>query len=239
MRMPCSTDRRAKCRGIVGATVLLALACAAPLWAAIPPDGRISFAVLRDGAPMGNHSLAFRQDGNELHVEIDILLEVKLAFITLFRYRHSNHEVWVDGRLAAIETETDDDGDKYWLRGRASDEGFQVEGSNGSFMAPAQIIPTSYWNPATLEQKQLLDTQSGRLVTVAIEPLGEETVAMAGLPVPARRFAMTGDLTLDLWYTARGDWAKIAFNARGTEIDYRRDAPLPGRAAAQVPSKAQ
>ena len=120
MRLPCATGRWARRRGVAAAFVLLALACAAPLWAAIPPDGQISFAVLRDGSRMGSHSLAFRQEGDELHVEVDILLEVNLAFITLFRYRHRNHEVWVDGRLAAIETETDDDGDKYWLRGRPS-----------------------------------------------------------------------------------------------------------------------
>ena len=33
---------------------------------------------------------------------------------------------------------------------------------------------------------------------------------------------MTGDLTLDLWYTAEGEWAKTSFEARGAEVVYAR-----------------
>jgi hypothetical protein len=42
----------------------------------------------------------------------------------------------------------------------------------------------------------------------------------------AERYRMTGDLTLDLWYTAEGEWASISFEARGAEVVYaRRGAP--------------
>ncbi len=128
--------------------------------------------------------------------------------------------MWRDGRLIAIDTETDDDGEPFWLRGRAEQNGLRVKGSSGRFFAPADIMPTSYWNPDILARTRLLDTQRGRLIDVSIAPLGRETVTMAGRSAEARRYRMTGDLVLDLWYTAEGEWAKTAFEARGAQVSY-------------------
>jgi hypothetical protein len=132
--------------------VLLLIAAgslAMPLAAAIPASQKLAFEVLRGDSRIGRHEVAFRREGEELHVEVAIDLEVKLAFVTVFTYRHRNHEVWREGRLVSLESVTDDDGKQYNLTGRATPEGFRVEGWAGSYLAPAGIIPTSYWNPAT------------------------------------------------------------------------------------------
>lgn len=209
---------RARLAGLALAAGILALA--APLLAA--PAGDIAFAVYRDGALLGRHDVRFRREGDDLHVDIEIELEVKLAFLTLFRYSHRNHEIWRDGRLVSIETRTDDDGEAYRVTGRATADGFLVEGARGLRLLPAEVIPTSYWNPATVRQTALLDTQSGRLLEVALRDAGPETVLLDDGGVPARRYRMTGDLTLDLWYSAEGEWMRIAFEARGATVDYTR-----------------
>lgn len=207
---------------LIGAVTLTCLVLRAPLRAALPDAQQIAFTVLRGGTPLGHHKVMFRREADALHVEIDIELEVKLAFLTVFRYHHRNHEVWQDGRLLAIAAETDDDGERYWLRGRAEGAGLRIEGSGGSILAPADIMPTSYWNPETVNRSRLLDTQRGQLIDVDIEPVGRDIVTLANGPVPAQRYRMTGDLTLDLWYTADGKWAKISFEARGVEVVYAR-----------------
>ena len=153
---------------------------------------------------------------------MDILLEVDIAFITVFRYEHSNREVWRDGRLVAIETRTDDDGDDYWLRGQATAAGFQVEGSSGSFLAPADVMPTSYWNPETVARSQLLDTQKGRLIEVAVAQNGADEVRLPEGSTEASRYAVTGDLKLDLWYSPEGEWVKTAFSLGGSDFAYAR-----------------
>jgi hypothetical protein len=198
------------------------LALAGPLRAALPDARQIAFEVLRNGTPLGHHTVVFRREADDLHVEIDIRLEVKLLFLTVFKYRHRNHEVWRDGRLVAIDTETDDDGEAFRLRGQATEAGFAVEGSDGRFLAPADVMPTSYWNRETVDRTLLLDTQRGRLIQVDITASGLETIAMQGRTVEARRYKVTGDLTLDLWYTGAGEWAKIAFVARGAQVGYVR-----------------
>ena len=130
----------------------------------------------------------------------------------------------------AIDTETDDDGESFWLRGRATEAGLNVEGSSGSFLAPSDVVPTSYWNPQTVDRTRLLDTQRGRLIEVGIAPAGMESVTIAGRQVDARRYKVTGDLVLDLWYTEDGEWAKTSFEARGAEVVYARQGGPAGNA---------
>lgn len=207
---------------VISAGVGMAFVAAGPLWAAISSNDDFAFKVFRDGEPLGHHRVAFRRKAKDLHVEIDIQLEVKFAFLTVFRYHHTNHEVWRDGHLVAIETKTDNDGESYWLSGRATEAGFEVEGSGGSFVAPADVMPTSYWNPQTVNKSRLLDTQRGRLIDVDIVPAGSEIVVVEGRPANTQRYRMTGDLELDLWYAADGEWAKISFEARGAEVVYAR-----------------
>ncbi|MDH3966220.1 MAG: DUF6134 family protein [Rhodospirillales bacterium] len=207
---------------LIGAAAVAGVVLAGPLRAALPGAEQIVFEVFRNGAPLGHHKVVFRREAGDLHVEIDIRLEVKLFFIAVFQYRHRNHEVWRDGRLVAIDTETDDDGEAFWLSGRATEDGLAIEGSSGSFLAPADVMPTSYWNPQTVERARLLDTQRGRLIEVAIAQADIEEIEVAGRPVDARRYKVTGDLTLDLWYTASGEWAKTSFQARGAEVVYAR-----------------
>ncbi len=217
--------------------VMGGLALTGPLRAALPKLDTIAFQVYRDGARLGHHKILFRREAEDLHVEIDIQLEVKLLFLTVFSYSHRNYEVWRDGRLVAIDTETDDDGTTYWMRGRSTTDGLVVDGSGGRFLAPADVMPTSYWNPKTVEMSRLLDTQHGRLIEVEIAPAGVESVAFAGQPVEARRYSMTGDLTLDLWYTQQGDWAKTSFEARGASVVYARQGQSPTVAEIGSPAR--
>ena len=221
-----------------GAVILAIIACLGVTTirtdAAIPPMPGFDFEILRGGTPIGRHTIDFRRDGADLHVDIAIDIAVELMFITVFRYTHRNHEIWRDGRLVSIETRTDDDGTAYRVSGRATNSGFRVTGSAGNFLAPADIVPTSYWSPRTPGQTALLDTQRGRIVAVAITPGGTERLATPTGPVEAKRFAVDGDLRLSLWYTPAGEWAKIAFEARGDRVEYRQnpglpDAPLPAR----------
>jgi len=209
--------RQALCAGLL-AVVLGTLA--APLAAALPATRELAFAILRNDDSVGYHSITFERRGEDLIVDIDINIEVRLAFLTLFRYEHENREVWRDGRLVSLDTWTDDDGTRYAVTARATPAGLRVEGADGTFLAPEETIPTSYWNPETVEQTRLLDTQRGRLLDVTIRPLGNDSVELGSAAVPASKYAVSGDLNLLVWYTPQGELAKIAFEARGAAIDY-------------------
>lgn len=209
-------------RTVAGILAVVAALGAATLRvdASIPPSQALEFAILRGDATIGRHLIAFREEGPDLHVDIAIDIEVRLFFLTAFRYEHRSHEVWRDGRLVAIDTRTDDDGTEWAVRGRAVADGFRIDSNSGSFVAPAGILPTSYWRPQTTARTTLLDTQRGRLVSVVFEPAGRERIATADGTVEAERYAMHGDLAATLWYTPDGEWVKLSFAAKGETVEY-------------------
>ena len=186
----------------------------------------IKFRITQDGDKLGHHSVSFRRINGDLHVNIAIDIQVRLFFLPVFSYRHRNHEIWRDGRLISLHSETDDDGDKYWVKATASDDALNVEGTNGSFQAPLDTIPTSYWSIKTIGKSVLLDTQHGKLVDVSISPAGENTLDTFNGSVDAQRYDVTGDLNLSLWYSKSGDWVKTSFNVRGAEIEYFLDSDV-------------
>lgn len=201
-------------------SLLLFLSLSAGVAMAMAPAHRLDFKVWREGSPMGSHEIVFTQEGNRTVAEIKINLEVKLGPITLFRYRHHNREVWENGRLLSIATTTNDDGARYEVRGEATPDGFRVSGSGGTFMVPADVMTTSYWQRASMERSELLDTQKGVMIKVTTTPMGMERVKLGGGEVKAQRYESKGDLNLTLWYDEQGRWVKLRFTARGSEIVY-------------------
>jgi hypothetical protein len=192
------------------------------------------FLVTRNGAPIGHHRLAFRTDGPRLVVEIDIELEVKLAFLTLYRYRHTNRELWEGERLLGFTSRTDDNGTAHRVEARRVRERIRVESGLGRIEAPGDTPPTGWWHRRLLGQGRWIDTQSGRLVTAAVTAKGMERVPALGRTIEADRFALQGDLALELWYAGER-WVKLAFaGPDGSAIDYRlvRGERLPITAAA-------
>lgn len=224
--------RRLFLGGAAAGCALPALGLGRPAWSAtIPPTGQIPFNVFRNGdSPMGFHRLSFRREGGDLVMEKEISFKVKLAFITAYRYHHANREVWRDGRLVSLDTKTNDDGQDFQVRGRATGDGFAVEGSGGSFTAPADIISTSYWNAAIIRAAQLLDTQRGLLMDVRVDPVGAERVRAGGAEVDARRYAINiltnkpgSTDAIQVWYDGNDAWVKLAFKAQGQDIHYTLD----------------
>ncbi|MDR6288466.1 hypothetical protein E9232_000973 [Inquilinus ginsengisoli] len=194
---------------------------------AAPGDHDIAFRVLRGGDDIGTHRLDFTWVGNRLDVRIAVDLVVTFAGIPVFRFTHRNHETWEGDRLVAIETTTDDDGKPYVVHGRRVGDALRIRSTFGDYDAPGGVIPSSYWTPRLIGQTQLLDTRSGKLLPVASRGLGQEMVDTPSGPVRATRYHIDGEITLDIWYAANGNWVKLAFTARGSEVTYR----LEGHAA--------
>ncbi len=202
------------------ALVLIAgLDRAVPAATLSPMTGTIVFDVMRGGRPMGVHRLDFHREGDRLIVDIAIDLEVRLI-VPLYSYTHRSREIWVSGRLARIDTTTDDDGRKFRVAGGVEPAGFVVDSTAGRFIAPADLVPTSYWRERMLRSGPLFDTQEGRLIAASIVDLPDEVLTLGGQPVPARVYDVSGDLNMRLWYGADGRWLKLRFVARGSDIEY-------------------
>lgn len=212
-------SRRAAVRSILGAGAALAVPARA---SALPAAGdEILFLAYRNGAEIGTHRLAFSAAGERLLVDIEIRFDVTFAFVTLYRYRHRSRETWHGARLVALDTTTDDDGERFAVRAEAEGDRLLVETASGETLTlPGDTLPTSYWHERTIAASQWLDTQSGRLLRSDVERMGREPVEAAGDRVSATRYRLQGDLSCELWYAERR-WSKLRFAASdGSTIDY-------------------
>jgi hypothetical protein len=185
----------------------------------------ITFTVFRGGSPIGKHRVSFNRDGNALAVEIAIDLQVRLLNIPVYRYTHRSSELWEGGRLKRLDARTDDDGTRTEVRARATADGIAVEGSGGSFLAPVDTKPTSYWHEDMTRRVKLLDTQAGQLIGVQAKRAGTQRARIGGQEIDVRFYELTGDLNSRLGYSASGEWVDLEFMARGSRISYLRDLP--------------
>lgn len=182
----------------------------------------LDFKVLRDGSEIGSHRLQISREGERTLVDIDINLEVGFGPLVLYRYAHRNREVWEDGQFIRFDSHTDDDGESYAVTAERRNRDIVVD------RKPAEdyridrpdVLPTSYWNEATVRQQVLLDTQKGRKMEVQVEDLGWDEIEASGRTIRARKYEMRGDLRLTLWYDESGRWVKLVFPFKGSTIEY-------------------
>ncbi|WP_044563261.1 DUF6134 family protein [Azospirillum sp. B4] len=188
--------------------------------------------------PLGHHRVTVARAANgDTVVDVDISFEAKLLMITAYRYHHTSHEIWHNGRLAALESDTNDNGDTDWVRGHAVADGFAVESSHGKVTAPADILPTSYWNPGTPKATRMLDTIRGVVMDVKVDRDGEEVIHAGGGAIAATHYTLSfitnpppATSKVDFWYDDTGRWLKLAFHARGHDVAYA----LQGAPASEV-----
>ncbi|MFN3608897.1 MAG: DUF6134 family protein [Hyphomonas sp.] len=184
----------------------------------------IRFNVLRKGNPFGSHTVAFESGpDNALIAKTKVGLKAGLGPITVFRYDLTASETWRGGELVALAGESNDDGKKNSMKASLAGNALVVQGSVFTGEAPADIIPASHWNYAQTRSSQLLSTEDGEIYKVKVTPKGRETIEAGGQTIEANRYFLDSDLDVDIWYDDQGRWVKLAFEARGQQIEYVLD----------------
>ncbi|WP_077035417.1 DUF6134 family protein [Pelomonas sp. KK5] len=175
--------------------------------------GEWNFAVTLDDRPIGTHRFLVTGSPEARSVDSRAQFKVSVLGIPFYRYAHHAEEHWQGDCLRELQSDTDDDGKPQQVNQRYE---------AGCLMAFA------YWNPRLVQQKQLVDPQTGRTEAVRFERLPDARIEVEGKPVAAqgwRLLAEKQDLTL--WYaTEGGRW--IALDAKvkgGRRLSYRLAAP--------------
>lgn len=203
--------------------VLAAILTCAPIFSALAVVGQDAaglqwqFDVSLNGKPVGYHSFEVRQSGSQQVLETEASFDVKFLFVTAFRYRHQNTEVWNNGCLSSIDATTDSNGKKLSVRGASLEDGFDLSSNAGSARLSGCVQSFAYWNPAVLDSEKLLNSQTGEYEDVTVTFEDREQIEVGGKPVDALRYrlsAKAGDITL--WYSSEGKtWLGLEAPAKG------------------------
>jgi hypothetical protein len=168
------------------------------------------FRAFLDDAPIGYHRFTLSGEGAARELKSETRFEVKVLFITAYRYVHDATERWRGNCLESITARTDDNGERSVVEASGNADGLVVTGTGGRETLPACIMSFAYWNPQMLRQARLLNAQTGKFEAVKVALVGEETITVRGAAVNAKRYRITGPKNpIDLWYSAADEWLAL------------------------------
>jgi hypothetical protein len=195
---------------------------ATPSHAAAPaagPAGTYTYTISHDRlGPIGTHVATFRRDGADTIVDVRIDLDVRLAFVRLYRFQSEGREVWRGGRLVELETVTNDDGRKITVSAHAAGGKLVIEGPEGRTVADADLNTTHLWNAGQLAVSQLVEPTSGNLYDVEIADLGRDRIMSLDRRVETHKYAISGEVEGELWYAEDGTWLRMDFRKDGENL---------------------
>jgi hypothetical protein len=202
------------------AAILLALGTGA---AATAGDETLRFKVYLGQDPIGEHNFALTGD-TEKRVRSQARFDVDFLVFTAYRYRHESRELWRDGCLERIDSSTDDNGTDFEVQGIRSGGTLALE-INGDENEITDCVGTfAYWDRRFLDRPQLLNPQTGELVSARLTPEGSDQRSFRGQEIEAERYRLRADdLDITLWYTPSGEWIGLESDTgRGRILRYER-----------------
>lgn len=200
---------------------LFTLTFAAP----VPAEGRVSdvtqwdFDVYLNDKKVGKHVFKVSEADGIRQVKSDAKFTYTILFIPAYRYEHSAAERWEDECLVEINSRTDANGERVQVAGERTGAGFRLVSGAAASELPECVMTFAYWNPGFLNEPHLLNPQTGELVDVQVERVGNEVLEVRGEPVAATRFRLTAyEVDLTLWYSANDEWLALESVAEGGHI---------------------
>lgn len=193
-----------------------------PSYAGIPQENQRVFDIYRNNKKIGTHTLTFTRKGSDTVVDIDIKMKATLGFIPLYKYRHTNREIWRGDQLLSIDAFTNDNGKKAFVRAYKNGNVLKVTSNNHAYTTSANIMSTSYWHRSTAYQKQLINTQTGKLINVGIVDKKSISTPMGKQIRPSQKYVISGDIkTIVSYDKGTSEWIGLNFKINGADFVYK------------------
>ena len=182
----------------------------------------MNFAVTRDGQQIGSNTIQLRHNGAETTVQMVTHVEVKIAFITVYRFDQTETERWVNGQLIALNAVTDDNGTMHRVKATRANEKLAIEADGKTTEVAGNTIPASLWNPLLLEKTVAFNPQDGSIMPIAVIDRGEDHLVVQGRAKRARHYVINSTFPQDVWYDEQRQLVKVALKGSdGSTISYQ------------------
>jgi hypothetical protein len=181
------------------------------------------FTVFLDDDEIGFHNFIVENREDQQLIYSNARFDVKFLFFTAYTYEHSNVEQWQGHCLKKINAVTNDNGENYSVAGESSSDGFIVETEDAKTIYSSCIKTFAYWDPSFLQTSKLLNSQTGELVDVEVDDMGEDKLSINGNDIAARKYRLLGEkLQIDLWYSDEDRWLALeSLTEDGHRIRYQ------------------
>ena len=180
------------------------------------------FAITRNGVQIGTHVIEVNRSGQETSVAIATNLTVKVLFVTAYRLHLTASERWLNGRLVALNSTSDNNGTRHFVSAVAKGSSLEVTVDGKATLIDPNIMPASFWNPELLGRPIMLDAQDGQIMPVSVRDGGEEDLTVNARIVKAHHYTINSRYSQDVWYDDQAGLVQAKLVASdGSVIMYR------------------
>lgn|GEM_PF-7084102 len=173
-----------------------------------------------DFGEVGTFKNVIRHRGDLTIVDSTTDISVDIASVVVYRQVAERQEIWCKGRLISYESVTDDDGKNLTVRGRATGEGFRIEGTKFNYDTSEGIFPTNPWTKKILNAERIVAPTDGELYEVSTRLEDEEELDLGTQTVEARRYEVTGDVDLRVWFDMNDKLVKFTYPSNYDDITF-------------------
>ena len=154
----------------------------------IPDNNEVSFDVLRKNKIIGNLTIKFINNKENLILHSILDIEVKVLFIPAYKFFQETKETWQNGNFISIDGFTDFEDDReYKIDGKDENGVFIATGMDGLLELDENIVPLNYWNKQMLKEKKVFDTQKGIVREISVQKLKEEKIKINNSKIEAEK----------------------------------------------------
>jgi hypothetical protein len=216
-------DRRTALKLSLGAFAGLALSTGDAFARLIfPRDAKLDYLALRHDEVVGRQQLRFSRDSGDFTVRRDVELELQRLGGPAYRFVHHSQEIWANGWLSELISDTDDDGTLWRVRAERDENDIFKGVVNGlHFTVSGYAITSSLWHRDTPTQEALLDVIDARVKLIRGRDLGLETITLRGGEVEARHYSIWGEIQREVWYDTECRLVRVVLPVlEGTPITF-------------------
>ena len=180
------------------------------------------FDVSMDGKPIGTHQFVLSEkENNQQILKSEAKFNIKILSISFFKYHHEANETWDNNCLKKLEAKTQENSKTTQVKGIQEKTSFRLSYPTSTEINSECVMTFAYWNSKILQQKKLLNPQTGDYLSTNISALGQEMILAKGQNVRAEHYKIdTAKFKIDIWYGPDGEWLALQSLTEDGRIDY-------------------
>ena len=187
----------------------------------LPKENKATYDVIRKNKVIGSIETTFNNQDSILEITTVVDIEVKVLFVTAYKFYQTSKETWVDNEFIKIEGFADfEDEREYSIKGEDVDNIFLAFGMDGELKLDKTILPLNYWNKEILKQKKIFDTQKGIVREIKVKKLKDEEIKINDKKILAEKYILNATThpkdkgpfpEYTLWYAKNEELLKFRF----------------------------
>lgn len=169
---------------------------------------------------IGTYINVIKHLGDDIQVESEIHVAVKVLGMVMFRQEGKREEYWHNDRLVSFRGVTITNGNRVEVSGEAQGNNFVVTSPSGTIVAPGNTHPSNPWSIMVLNTDSEMSTKDGRVVKAAMSGGDFQIVSVGGGMRRLREFRINDDTQETIWFDEQGVPQAFRAYEDGTPIDF-------------------